>query len=700
MTTQSVRQSSESVGATNAVGTTAVSHGPNATTSIFSLWRSNFELTLAAVTLVALLIGWIGGSLTGWLPGWAIFITALFAFAAGGYSGLMGALEEAKEGKLDIDFLMIAAAIGAAAIGEWEEGALLLFLFTLSGALEEFAMERTRKAIESLADLRPDVARIRRNGQEVTIAVDDLALGDVVLVRPGERLPVDGTVTKGASSIDQSPITGESVPVRKEVSDQVFAGTINGSGALEITVQKLAGESTLSKIIRLVEEAQQDATPTQKFIDRFSQPYTYAVIGGTLLAIAIPWFFANEPFGDTLYRAMTLLVVASPCALIISTPASVLSAIAAGARGGVLFKGGAYLEKVAEVSVVAFDKTGTLTHGKPVVTDVHPLNDYSEEDVLRLAGSAEALSEHHIGRAIMELAQEKGIDLTTPLEFYAIAGHGIQAHFERPIQTTRGEAKQATRENIHRETIYIGNDKLFMSESMDLSPAIRMIGDSLQRQGKTAMLVVRRSTVEDTLGDDRDWEVVGYIAVADTVRDEAKAAIAALHDADIQRVAMLTGDNKAVAENIARELGIDEVYSDLLPEQKVEIVQRLSAEGKTAMVGDGVNDAPALATATVGVAMGAGGTDVALETADLVLMASDLTKLPFALRLGRQAERIVRQNVIFSVAVIITLVLATIVVPLFVPGFTLPLPLGVVGHEGSTLIVVSNGLRMLAMRSK
>ncbi len=691
MTMQSVRQSSESAAIANA---NQHSSAP-ASSPIFALWRSNHELFLAAITLVALLIGWIGGSATGLLPTWAISVVALIAFMAGGYSGLMGAIEEARHGKLDIDFLMIAAAIGAAAIGQWEEGALLLFLFTLSGALEEFAMERTRKAIESLANLRPDVARARRDGQEVTISVDDLIVDDVVLVRPGERLPVDGLVIKGISSIDQSPITGESIPVRKEINDQVFAGTINGSGALEITVQKPAGESTLSKIIKLVEAAQKDATPTQKFIDRFSQPYTYTVIGATLLAVLIPWFFANEPFSATIYRAMTLLVVASPCALIISTPASVLSAIAAGARGGVLFKGGVYLEKVASVTVVAFDKTGTLTHGKPKVTDLHPLNDYSEEELLRLAGSAELLSEHHVGRAIMERAQALEIELETPTEFYSIAGHGIQAHFDRPARTLNDKTLPA-----HRETIYIGNDKLFMSESMDLSPAIRMIGDSLQKQGKTAMLVVRQSLIEDTLGADRDWEVVGYIAVADTVREEAKAAIAALHDAGIERVAMLTGDNKAVAENIARELGIDEVYSDLLPEQKVEIVQQLSAKGNTAMVGDGVNDAPALATATVGVAMGAGGTDVALETADLVLMASDLTKLAFALRLGRQAERIVRQNVIFSVAVIISLVLATVILPLFIPGFVLPLPLGVVGHEGSTLIVVTNGLRMLAMRSK
>lgn len=655
------------------------------TSGIFTLWRSNLELILAAVTLIALLVGWIGGSLTGALPGWTVATFAVIAFAAGGYSGLMGAIAEARQGRLDIDFLMIAAALGAAAIGEWEEGALLLFLFTLSGALEEFAMERTRKAIEALADLRPEVARVRRLDQELTLAVDELVIGDIVLVRPGERLPVDGVVISGISSIDQSPITGESIPVRKVVDDPVYAGTINGGGALEIEVQKLAGESTLSKIIKLVEAAQKDATPTQQFIDRFSQPYTYVVIGATLLAILVGWLLVNEPFDATLYRAMTLLVVASPCALIISTPASVLSAIAAAARGGVLFKGGAYLEKAASIEIVAFDKTGTLTHGKPVVTDIRPLTGYDEADVLRLAASAELRSEHHIGNAIVERAKAAEIALETPSEFYAIAGEGIQARFKRPT---------------HTETIYIGNDKLFMNEAMDISPAVRLIGTTLQKQGKTVMLVVRRSRVEDTLGDDRDWELVGYLAVADTVRPEAKATITQLHANGIKRVAMLTGDNRAVAESIARELGIDEVYSDLLPEHKVEIVQRLAAEGKTAMIGDGVNDAPALATATVGIAMGAGGTDVALETADIVLMASDLTKLPFILQLGRQAERIVRQNVIFSVGVILALVLATTVAPIFFPGFVLPLPLGVVGHEGSTLIVVTNGLRMLALRPR
>lgn len=656
--------------------------------SVFTLWRENTELVLAAVTLIALLIGWLGGSVTGALPVWAVTVVALVAFGAGGYSGIMGTIEAAREGKLDIDFLMIAAALGAALIGEWEEGALLLFLFTLSGALEEFAMDRTRRAIEALADLRPDVALVRRDGVEVSLPIDQVLLGDTVLVRPGDRLPVDGLVVKGTSTIDQSPITGESVPVLKESGDEVFAGTINGGGALDVEVTKSSADSTLSKIIRLVAEARQDATPTQQFIDRFSQPYTYVVIGATLLAVAIPWFFLNEPFDQTLYRAMTLLVVASPCALIISTPASVLSAIAAGARGGVLFKGGAYLEKVAGVSIVAFDKTGTLTHGKPVVTNAHPLTGYSREQLLRLAASAEVPSEHHVGRAIVEQARAEGIEPETPETFHAIMGHGIQATFTRHDE----EGKAFT------ETIYIGNDRLFLNEKMDFSPAIRAIGDALKKQGKTAMLVVRRSTVEDTLGTERDWEVVGYLAVADTVRPEAKATVAALRNMGVERIVMLTGDNSAVAQVIADEVGITEIYAELLPEQKVEVMQQLVQAGKTAMVGDGVNDAPALATANVGIAMGAGGTDVALETADVVLMASDLSKLPFMMQLGRRAAQIVRQNVIFSVGVILTLVTLTILMPIVLSGFVLPLPLGVVGHEGSTLIVVLNGLRMLALR--
>ena len=650
-----------------------------------AFWRENPELALAAITLIALLVGWIGGEATGALPEGVVTVMALIAFLAGGITGTREALADALKRELNIDFLMITAALGAAFIGNWEEGALLLFLFTLSGALEGFAMDRTRKAIEGLLELRPDTALLRRGDDLVETAVEELVVGYVVMVRPGDRLPVDGVVVNGSSSIDQSPITGESVPVFKERGSDVFSATINGSGALEVRVTKLASESTLSKIIQLVQEAQEDAAPTQKLIDRYSQPYTLTVIGATLLAMLIPWLFGSEPFDATLYRAMTLLVVASPCALIISTPASILSAIAAAARGGVLFKGGAYLERAAAITILAFDKTGTLTYGKPKLTNVHALNSYSREAVVGMAAGAESLSEHPIALAILAAAREMNLEIEEPDEFRSVAGHGIQAVYNRGEDT---------------EIIYIGNDKLFMDESMDLSPAIRMIGKALQRQGKTTMLVARRSTVGDTLGDDRDWEVVGYLAVADTLRENAKASIEALRKVGVTKMAMLTGDNRSVAEAIAGQAGIspEDVYADLLPEQKVEIIQQLVKEGHVAMLGDGVNDAPALATASVGIAMGAAGTDVALETADIVLMSDDLSRLPFVIGLSRKAERIVRQNLIFSLGVMVTLILLTIVAPLIVPGFRLPLPLGVVGHEGSTLIVVMNGLRMLAVR--
>jgi Cd2+/Zn2+-exporting ATPase len=649
-----------------------------------SFWRENYEFVLAAVTLAALLAGWLGGEVSEQLPGWSVTLLALVAFAAGGYAGLIGAWEQARRGKFDVDFLMLAAALGAALIGEWTEGALLLFLFTLSGALETFAMGRTRKAIEALGKLRPETALVRRSdGVEEEVPVEQLLLGDIVLVKPGDRLPVDGLVIGGSSSVDQSTITGESVPVSKFPGEQVFAGTINGSGALAVKMTRPASESTLSRVIALVEDAREDATPTQQFIDRFSQPYTYAVIGATLLAIVAPLLWMDEPFGVTLYRAMTLLVVASPCALIISTPASALSAIAAAARYGVLFKGGAYLELLGKTDALVFDKTGTLTMGRTVVTNLHPLTSHTAENLLRMAASAETLSEHHIAKAVIEKARMLGLQLEKPIGFTAIPGEGITAQFARPT---------------HTETIYIGNDRLFLNQAMDLSPAIRMIGAALQRQGKTVMLVVRRSRVEDTLGADRDWEVMGYIAVADVLRSEAAESVRRLRASGIQRVAMMTGDNQAAAAYIARQAGIDEVYANLLPEQKLELVKQLRQQHTVAMIGDGVNDAPALATAQVGIAMGAGGTDVALETADVVLMSSDLGRLPFTLQLSRKANQIIRQNVIFSISVIGLLVLSTILAPIVWPGFLLPLPLGVVGHEGSTLIVVLNGLRMLRLR--
>ena len=666
-------------------------------------WRASPELILASITLVALLIGWLGGSVSGLLPVWAVVLFALVAYAAGGYSGAKVALANACCGIFNIDLLMVVAALGAALIGEWEEGALLLFLFSLSGALESFASERTRQAITRLAELRPDTARVRRDGEEVEIGVEDLSVGDVVVVRPGERMPVDGAVLMGSSTVDQSPITGESIPVYKAVGDPVFSGTINGSGALELQVTKLASESAISKIISLVRKAQSNAAPTQRLIDRFSQPYTLVVLGATALSAIVPILFTDEPVTQTVYRAITLLVVASPCALIISTPASILSAIAAAAREGILFKGGAHLEKAAGLDILAFDKTGTLTNGKLQLTDVVPLNGYTEQELISIAAGAESLSEHPIAQAVVRRAQEMELPYESPRDFRGIAGHGVQAVYARCAGL---------------ELISIGNDKQFESEEMDLPPAVRMIGRRLQGEGKTAILVARRSIAKDAVdrenatanGDSLfsasslgaaggESDLVGFLAVADSVRTGAADTIDALKELGIDRIAMLTGDNRDVAAAVAEQVGVEDIYAELLPGEKVEIVEKLVKSGSVGMIGDGVNDAPAMATSSLGIAMGGAGTDVALETADVVLMSDDLGKLPFMLRLSRSARDIVRQNLYFSVAVIFALVALTVVVPLLVPGFRLPLPVGVLGHEGSTLIVVANGLRMLTMKS-
>lgn len=652
-----------------------------------AFWRGNPELILASITLAALLTGWLGGSVSGLLPAWAVVVFALVAYGAGGYSGAKVALANACCGVFNIDLLMVAAALGAALIGEWEEGALLLFLFTLSGALESFASERTRQAITGLAELRPDTARVLRDGQEVEIGVEALSVGDAVVVRPGERMPVDGSVLLGSSSVDQSPITGESIPVYKGIGDPVFSGTINGSGALELQVTRLASESTISKIIGLVQEARNNAAPTQRLIDRFSQPYTLVVIGATVLAAIVPVLFTDEPISQTVYRAITLLVVASPCALIISTPASILSAIAAAAREGVLFKGGAYLERAAALDMLAFDKTGTLTNGKPQLTDVVPLNGYTEQELISIAAGAESLSEHPIAQAVVRRAQEMDLPYESPREFRGIAGHGVQAVYGR---------------GARRELISIGNDKQFESEEMELPPSVRLIGRRLQEEGKTAILVVRRSIATDAVERENAsgrGEAVGFLAVADTVRSGAADTIEALKELGIERMVMLTGDNRDASAAVAEQTGVEEVYADLLPGEKVEVLERLVKSGSVGMIGDGVNDAPAMAASSLGIAMGGAGTDVALETADVVLMTDDLGKLPFMLRLSRRASEIVRQNLYFSVAVILALVALTVVVPLLVPGFRLPLPLGVLGHEGSTLLVVVNGLRMLTMKS-
>jgi Cd2+/Zn2+-exporting ATPase len=614
----------------------------------------NLEAVLAAISLIALLVGIVGGTLGLARPGQIIFF--VIAYLAGGYVGLVEGVKALREFSFDVNFLMLAAALGAALIDAWEEGATLLFLFSLSGALESYAMDRTRSAIEKLMDLSPAEALVKRGEAEIVVPVEDLQLGDVIIIKPGERIAADGQVLTGQSEVDQSPITGEAIPVAKQRGDPVFAGTINGQGALEATVSRLAHESTLAKTIQMVSEAQSQRSPTQRTIDWFGSRYTMAVIGATLAMIVIPYFFLGWDFSTAFYRSMILLVVASPCALVISTPASVLSAIANAARHGILFKGGAHLENSALVKVVAFDKTGTLTSGEPGVTDIIPLDQLSPTEILRLAAAAEGRSEHHLAKAIVRAARQAQLDVPEATEFQALLGRGATAL-------------------VNGRRIKVGKPAMFGSSGA--GPAV----EKLEAQGKTVILL------------SQDEQLTGLIAIADTVRPAARAAVAQLKQVGVERVIMLTGDNERAAQAIADQVGVDEFYADLLPQDKVRLLKTLEQKyGPVAMVGDGVNDAPALATATVGIAMGAAGTDVALETADVVLMADDLSKLPYAIGLGRRSRRIIRQNLAFAGLVILTLISSAVF------GLV-PLPVGVVGHEGSTLLVVMNGLRLLKSKS-
>ena len=651
-----------------------------------SFWKRNTGLIWAGLTLLFMVVGLLFEHFNPVpaMPYLAIVFYVL-AYIAGGHEAAGEALRDLRRGTLNIDFLMVAAAVGAAAIGEWAEGAMLLFLFSLAEALEEYAMDRTHSAIAALTALRPSEATIRRGAVEERVPVEAVHPGDIVVIRPGEQVPVDGIVVRGETSVDQAAITGESMPVSKLLDDEVFAGTLNQEGAIDVRVTKEARDSTLAKVIELVAEAQSERSPTQRLIDRFSHPYALAVTGVVTFVILFGVFVLQRPFDDIFYRAMTLLVVASPCALVISTPASVLSAIAAGARNGVLFKGGAHLESAAGVDIVAFDKTGTLTAGRPEVTDVLVFDHLSESELLRLVASAEHRSEHPIARAIVRKAQDEGLTLSEPEQFTSLTGHGIQAV-------------------VDGYELSIGNERMYRSQDGNESTALPAGVARLQQEGKTTILVnyhpptSPRNLGEATLspagggieGGDGSL-LAGAIAVADRPREDARQAVSDLKELGIKKVVMLTGDHVQVAQQIGAHLGIDEIYADLLPADKVKAVRQMGQEGKVAMIGDGVNDAPALAAATVGIAMGAAGTDGALEAADIVLMSDDLLKLPYALRLSRRAKRVVAQNMAIALATMGLLVIATLSVGI-------ALPLAVVGHEGSTIIVVLNGLRL--MRTK
>ncbi len=626
-------------------------------------WLERYrEAGLVVLTALLIVAGWAGGWLAGLSPQLQTILFAL-AYLTGGYAGAVAGVRDLRRRVVNVDLLMVLAALGAATIGNWREGAILLFLFSLSNTLQSYAMGRSRAAIHALMQLRPDEALVRRGDREVLIRVERLRTGDCVIVRPGERIAADGVVVEGESAIDQSTITGESIPVDVAPGAHVFAGTLNTRGALELSVTRLAAESTLARIIELVENAQEEKARTQRFLDKFEQKYALGVIAATLLAIVLP-LLLGRPFGPTFYRAMTLLVVASPCALVISTPASILSAIANAARRGILFKGGIHLENMSAVRAIAFDKTGTLTRGKPALTDIVPFDGYSEEQLLRLAANLEARSEHPLALAIVSAARQRGFPIEPAQELQALTGRGARA-------VLGGRA------------FLIGNRELFAVLRCDggcpLPSHVQERVDTMEAAGKTVMLV----------GDEDGEELFGALAVADEVRPESKVALQKLRELGVEHIVMLTGDNERVASAIAAQTGADAYYAGLLPEDKVRVVQELAQRyGAVAMVGDGVNDAPALATANIGIAMGAAGSDVALETADIVLMSDDLTRVPYIKALSRKAQRVMWQNIGFSLAVIAVLVISNFLVGV-------PLPLGVVGHEGSTLVVVANGLRLL-----
>ncbi len=592
-----------------------------------------------------------------------------------GQQGVRSAFASLREKVLDVDVLMVLAAIGAGIVGQPFEGALLLFLFSFSNVLQSYALQRTQKAIHSLLKLRPDKALVKRNGGTELVRVESLVVGDVVVVRPGEHVPVDGTITEGSSHIDESSLTGESMPVSKTVGAPLFAGTLNQSGGLEISVGKRAEDSTLARMVKLVEEAQAEKSGTQRFLEQAEQYYATGVIVFTAIVWFIPWLVWHQPFAEAFYRAMTVMVVASPCALVISTPATVLSAIGGAARRGILIKGGSHLERTALIDIVAFDKTGTLTVGRPAVTEIvdsrgaHKLDVPVPEDLRGLLAAVAALeskSEHPLATAIVKSARAQKLVFPEATDFQSTAGKGAEA----TVGGTR---------------IVVGSERLFRElRAVGMEP-IAAHSAPLSQKGKTCVWVGSRA------GD--SVTALAVLALADTIRHEARDIAASLHKLGVKKVVMLTGDQSAVAHAIAEEAGVDEVRAELLPEGKVEAIRELKKQGRVMMIGDGVNDAPALATADLGVAMGAAGTDIAMETADVVLMGDKLENIPLLLGIARHAKRVLWQNLAFASGVIILLLIAAF-------GINLPLPMGVVGHEGSTVLVCLNGLRLLIYKPR
>ena len=643
------------------------------------IFGSNTELIFALICGALLIVGFAMEKLASSAPEWLPIACYIAAYVFGGFFTLREAIGNIRQKRFEIDTLMLVAAAGAAALGAWAEGALLLFLFSLGHALEHYAMGKARAAIEALAEMAPETATVSRKGELAEVAVSELVVGDIIVARPNERLAADGFVIMGQTSINQAPVTGESMPVDKypvadadaarakpdfvDAGSRVFAGTINGAGAVEIEVTRKASESTLAKVVRLVSEAETRQSPTQRFTNRFERVFVPLVLGLALLLLFAP-LVIDEPFRDSFYRSMAVLVAASPCALAIATPSAVLSGVARAARGGVLIKGGAPLELLGSLNAIAFDKTGTLTIGEPRIRSVVPAAGVSESELLSVAVAVEALSDHPLARAIARDGRErlKGQRIPAAADLTSHTGQGVSAV-------------------VDGERVLIGKAEMFGADDVPPLSAgmVQAIAD-LRAAGQTSM-VVRKGN--------RD---LGAIGLMDTPRPEARGALQRLRELGIKRMIMISGDHQTVADTVAKEVGLNEAWGNLMPEDKVEAIKRLRSEGDVAMVGDGVNDAPAMANATVGIAMGAAGSDVALETADIALMADDLSHLPFAVGLSRQTRSIIRQNIFVSLGIVALLVPATILGLGIGPAVAI--------HEGSTLIVVFNALRLLAYKDQ
>lgn len=598
------------------------------------------------------------GTVLGWLDTAVPPVPFLVAsLLAGAVTVVPRAWQSLRTGTLDINVLMTIAAIGAAIIGEWGEAAAAMSLFALAQLLEGFAMGRARRAIAALMQLTPREATVRRDGRTTVVPVDQVALGEVMVIRPGERLPLDGEVVAGQSAVDQSPITGESMPVEKQAGGEVFAGSINGHGALEVRVTRHAEDTTLARILHAVEEAQASRAPAQTFVNRFARIYTPAVVALATLVAILPPLVAGGEWLSWVYRALALLVIACPCALVISTPVTVVSGLTGAARDGVLIKGGAQLESAAHVTAVLLDKTGTLTEGRPAVTAVTPLDGLDEDEVLRLAAAVEGHSEHPVARAIIHAAAERGLAVPSPTAFQALPGRGAKA-------------------TVDGQVLLIGNSRI-CADTAACRPGVHRQIEALEASGQTAILLTTEA------------EPIALLAVADRIRPGARASIEALRHAGVRMVGMVTGDNAPVAHAVAGAVGITEVHAALLPEEKLGVVRALREAGQhVAVVGDGVNDAPALAAAHVGIAMGAAGTHVALETADVVLMGDDLEQVAVTIRRARRTVRIIQQNVAFSIG------LKAVFLALALTGHA-TLWMAVAADMGASLLVIVNGLRAL-----